>query len=141
MYIHMGLNVTDLEKSIEFYTKLFGQEPVSIKTDYAKFLLENPQTNFTLNARNKVHGNQVGHFGFQVASEQKLTEQKNRLEGLGFFAREETNTTCCYARQDKFWITDPDGNEWEYFFTMEYIDDESQGACCSPVSEKHILNV
>lgn len=132
MYIHVGLNVSDLEKSIPFYTKLFGQEPVSIKSDYAKFLLENPQTNFTLNLRNEVTGNQVGHFGFQVASVEELEQQKNRLEQLGFLSREEMNTTCCYAEQDKFWIADPDGNEWEYFFTKAYINEKESKdqSCC-----------
>lgn len=130
MYIHVGLNVRNLEKSIPFYTKLFGQEPVSIKTDYAKFLLENPQTNFTLNLRSEVKGNQVGHFGFQVASEEELEQQKNRLEQLGFLGREEMNTTCCYAEQDKFWIADPDGNEWEYFFTKAYINEEPKDQSC-----------
>lgn len=138
MNIHIGLSVTQLDKSIEFYTKLFGQSPVKIKSDYAKFLLQNPDVNFTLNLRDAVSGNQVGHFGFQVSSEQELQAHKERLDKQGFFSREEINTSCCYAVQDKFWITDPDGNEWEFFYTKEDIQESGQkesvlvskGTCC-----------
>lgn len=138
MNIHIGLSVTQLEKSIGFYTKLFGQDPIKIKSDYAKFLLQNPDVNFTLNLRDEVTGNQVGHFGFQVSSEQELKGHQERLDKLGFFSREEINTYCCYALQDKFWITDPDGNEWEFFYTKEDIHETNKdvscvankGACC-----------
>lgn len=65
-YVHVGINVTSLEKSIEFYEKVFGVSPVKVKLDYAKFLLEMPGLNFTLNVRDEVNGNQVNHFGFQV---------------------------------------------------------------------------
>jgi len=121
-YVHVGINVTNLEESIEFYKKVFGAEPVKVKADYAKFLLENPGLNFTLNVRDVVSGNQVNHFGFQVASADEITAHKQRLENEGFFARDELNTTCCYAVQDKFWVTDPDGNEWEFFYTKADSD-------------------
>ena len=116
-YIHVGINVTNLELSIEFYQKVFGVEPVKVKDDYAKFLLDEPGLNFTLNVRDKVEGNQVNHFGFQVDTQKEIEAHKTRLEKEGFFAREEMDTTCCYAVQDKFWVTDPDGNEWEFFYT------------------------
>ncbi|MCI0766984.1 ArsI/CadI family heavy metal resistance metalloenzyme [Bacillus sp. TL12] len=116
-YVHVGINVTNLEKSIEFYSKVFGMEPVKVKADYAKFLLESPGLNFTLNVRDEVKGNQVNHFGFQVNKQEEIILHKERLEKEGFFSREEIDTTCCYAVQDKFWVTDPDGNEWEFFYT------------------------
>jgi catechol 2,3-dioxygenase-like lactoylglutathione lyase family enzyme len=116
-YVHVGINVTNLESSIEFYQKVFGTEPVKVKDDYAKFLLDEPGLNFTLNVRDKVEGNQVNHFGFQVETQKEIESHKTRLEKEGFFAREEMDTTCCYAVQDKFWVTDPDGNEWEFFYT------------------------
>lgn len=119
MNVHIGLNITDLTKSINFYGKLFNVEPVKVKEDYAKFLLENPELNFTLNVMDKVSGNQVGHFGFQVENQEEVFQHKNRLEKEGFFAREEMDVTCCYATQDKFWVTDPDGNEWEFFYTKK----------------------
>ncbi len=123
-YVHMGINVTDLRKSIEFYQKLFGINPVKTKDDYARFLLEETKLNFTLNVRNQVEGNQVNHFGFQVNNVDEVIHHKERLENEGFFARDEMNTTCCYAVQDKFWVTDPDGNEWEFFYTKEDSDTE-----------------
>ncbi len=131
--VHVGLNVMNLEKSIEFYSKVFGTEPVKVKEDYAKFLLEQPGLNFTLNRMDKVEGNQVGHFGFQVKDLEEVLAHKARLEKEGFFAREQMNTTCCYAVQDKFWVTDPDGNEWEFFFTKADADVHSvnQSECCS----------
>ncbi|MED4117002.1 ArsI/CadI family heavy metal resistance metalloenzyme [Priestia megaterium] len=116
-YVHVGINVTNLEASIEFYQKVFGASPVKVKEDYAKFLLDEPRLNFTLNIHDEVRGNQVNHFGFQVDTQEEISSHKTRLEKEGFFAREETDTTCCYAVQDKFWVTDPDGNEWEFFYT------------------------
>jgi len=133
-YVHVGINVTNLEKSVDFYQKVFGVEPVKVKTDYAKFLLETPGLNFTLNVQDEVHGNQVSHFGFQVANAEDIVAHKMRLEKEGFFAREEIDTTCCYAVQDKFWVTDPDGNEWEFFYTKSDSDMHKieSTSCCSP---------
>lgn len=131
MNIHVGVNVTDLETSIAFYTKLFGAEPVKVKPNYAKFLLKDPGLNFTLRPVDRVEGNQVNHFGFQVSSSEELAHHKDRLDKQGFFSRDETDTTCCYARQDKFWITDPDGNEWEFFFTKEDTDVDKIDTCCA----------
>ncbi|WP_270180827.1 ArsI/CadI family heavy metal resistance metalloenzyme [Alkalihalobacillus sp. CinArs1] len=133
MRTHIGLNVTDLKASIEFYTKVFNSEPVKVKDDYAKFLPEEPSVNFTLNLKNEVTGNQVGHFGLQVESHDDVMRHKERLEKLGFFAREEMNTNCCYALQDKFWVTDPDGNEWEYFYTKQDSEETEKAissSCC-----------
>ncbi|KXZ23465.1 hypothetical protein AXI59_08795 [Bacillus nakamurai] len=136
-FVHVGINVVSLEKSIDFYQKVFGVKPVKVKTDYAKFLLETPGLNFTLNACDDVKGNQVNHFGFQVDGLDEVLSHKERLEKEGFFAREEMDTTCCYAVQDKFWITDPDGNEWEFFFTKSDSDFQKQNSssCCVTPSE------
>lgn len=137
-YAHIGLNVTNLDKSIDFYAKLFGQEPVKVKPDYAKFLLEAPGLNFTLNLRDEVSGNQVGHFGFQLASTKEVIAHKKRLEETGILSQyDEMNTACCYALQDKFWIHDPDGNEWEFFFTKADVDvhSEDDRACCVPQTD------
>lgn len=132
-YVHIGLNVTNLEKSIEFYQKVFGVKPVKVKPDYAKFLLEKPGMNFTLNKRQEVSEDQVNHFGFQVESFEEVMAHKERLENEGFSLRDEMNTTCCYALQDKFWVTDPEGNEWEFFFTKEDVDENKveKSAFCS----------
>jgi catechol 2,3-dioxygenase-like lactoylglutathione lyase family enzyme len=134
-YAHVGLNVTNLEKSVGFYSKLFGTQPVKVKPDYAKFLLETPGLNFTLNLCDEVNGNQVGHFGIQVESTEEVLAHKNRLAENGIHTHfEEINTTCCYALQDKFWVHDPDGNEWEFFYTKADIEVsiESATSCCTP---------
>ncbi|PFZ72240.1 hypothetical protein COL72_11800 [Bacillus toyonensis] len=136
-YVHVGIIVTNLEKSIEFYEKVFGASPVKVKVDYAKFLLENPGLNFTLNVRDEVNGNQVNHFGFQVDTAEEITFHKERLEKDGFFARDEMDTTCCYAVQDKFWVTDPDGNEWEFFYTKadSAVHKIEAPTCCTTSNE------
>jgi catechol 2,3-dioxygenase-like lactoylglutathione lyase family enzyme len=132
MKMHVGINVTNLNKSIEFYSKVFNIEPIKVKPDYAKFLLNHPGLNFTLNLKAEVSGNQVGHFGFQVENQDEVLIHKERIEKLGFFAREEMDVTCCYATQDKFWVTDPDGNEWEFFYTKGDVESiETEIACCS----------
>lgn len=140
-YAHIGLNVTNLEKSIEFYSKLFGSEPVKVKPDYAKFLLETPGLNFTLNLRDEVNGNQVGHFGIQVESTEEVMAHKDRLANEGILSQlDEINTTCCYALQDKFWVHDPDGNQWEFFYTKANVEENSANTstCCvnEPKDEK-----
>ncbi|PGL67867.1 ArsI/CadI family heavy metal resistance metalloenzyme [Bacillus sp. AFS055030] len=141
-YVHVGVNVTNLEASIVFYQKVFGISPLKVKEGYAKFLLENPGLNFTLNVRDLVEGNQVNHFGFQVETAEEILAHKERLEKEGFFAREEMDTTCCYAVQDKFWVTDPDGNEWEFFYTK--ADSEVQKientSCCQTSTESKVTS-
>ncbi|MFG6150340.1 ArsI/CadI family heavy metal resistance metalloenzyme [Halobacillus sp. B23F22_1] len=132
MNVHVGLNVVDLEKSIEFYNNVFGEKPVKKKDDYAKYLLEELQLNFTLNVAKEVSGNQVGHFGIQVENQEDIDRHKQRLEQLGFFTHEEKDTNCCYALQDKFWITDPEGNEWEFFYTKEDVEkNKAEQSCCN----------
>lgn len=132
MYTHIGINVTNLEASSDFYTKLFGVAPVKVRTGYAKFLLADPGINFTLNLSASVSGNQVNHFGLQVEDTDAVLANKQRLEQLGLNTRDEMNVTCCYALQDKFWVEDPDGNEWEFFFTKADTETlASARACCS----------
>ncbi|MFV2048349.1 VOC family protein [Metabacillus litoralis] len=130
MNIHIGLNVTKLDASLSFYSKLFGTKPVKVKQDYVKFLLEDPGLNFTLRPVEHVEGNHINHFGFQIFSKDELNKHKERLEKEGFFSRSESDTTCCYARQDKFWITDPDGHEWEFFLTKEDTEVDTIQTCC-----------
>ncbi|WP_077596744.1 ArsI/CadI family heavy metal resistance metalloenzyme [Oceanobacillus kimchii] len=130
-YVHVGVNVTNLNESVEFYSKVFGVSPVKSKFNYAKFLLDQPGLNFTLNVKDEVGGNQINHFGFQVETAEEILLHKKRLEKEGFFARKEMNTTCCYAVQDKFWVTDPDGNEWEFFYTKADSEIERNTCCAS----------
>jgi catechol 2,3-dioxygenase-like lactoylglutathione lyase family enzyme len=142
MYTHIGINVTNLEKSIEFYGKLFGVGPVKVRADYAKFLVEDPALNFTLNVRSEVSGNQINHFGLQVSNTNDLLQHKMRLEEAGLDTLEEMNTTCCYSVQDKFWVHDPDGHNWEFFFPKQDSDSrygtntDDASTCCVPQREE-----
>ncbi|SDJ14954.1 ArsI/CadI family heavy metal resistance metalloenzyme [Natribacillus halophilus] len=128
--VHIGLNVKDLEKSKAFYENMLGITPAKEKHDYIKFLTADPNLNLTLTPTEQVEGNHINHLGVQLESKDEVTKHKERLEKVGFFAREEMDTTCCYAVQDKFWVTDPDGNEWEYFYTKNDVE-ENKDACCA----------
>ncbi|MFB2983376.1 ArsI/CadI family heavy metal resistance metalloenzyme [Microseira sp. BLCC-F43] len=113
---HVALKVTDIEKSVAFYRAMFGVTPVKHKSDYAKFDLENPALNLTLNLTEKVqsHG-ALSHLGIQVNSTAEVKAAIDRFTQAGLSLFEEQDTDCCYALQDKVWVTDPDGNRWEIF--------------------------
>ena len=136
---HVSLNVTDVTRSVDFYRQFFGVEPAKLRHDYAKFDLVEPALNFTMNQRppgqDGEHG-RLGHLGIQVEDHESVAFFRTRLEAAGLLAREEADTVCCYARQDKVWATDPDGNQWEVFFVMEAdVDAETfqSDTCCVPV--------
>lgn len=111
---HVAINVEDLDRSLAFYRRLFGEEPVKVRPGYAKFDLEDPALNFTLNEGGEVSGG-INHFGVQVASTEEVLAARQRLEQAGLAAFDEMDTTCCYAVQDKIWVTSPDGHAWEVF--------------------------
>lgn len=121
MNVHIGLHVKNLEESKAFYERFFSTPPEKVKDGYVKFLTIEPQLNLTLTQVDEVFGNTINHLGVQVHSREEIFYHKSRLEQEGFFAREEWDTTCCHAVQDKFWVTDPDGNEWEYFYTKQDV--------------------
>ncbi|MEM7565333.1 MAG: ArsI/CadI family heavy metal resistance metalloenzyme, partial [Pseudomonadota bacterium] len=113
--MHVNLSVSDLEQSIGFYSALFSAEPNVLKSDYAKWMLEDPRVNFSITTRGKQDG--LDHLGIQVESEDELGEVYTRLKHAGGPMIEEGSTTCCYANSDKNWIFDPEGVAWETFFT------------------------
>jgi len=134
---HLALNVKSVENSLEFYKKMFGIEPSKVRTGYAKFDVQNPPLNFTLNQSAFDGHGALSHLGIQVAGTEDVLAMKNRWEQLGLVPREEMQTTCCFALQDKAWVSDPDGNEWEVFAVLE--DNLGEGArksadatCCTP---------
>jgi catechol 2,3-dioxygenase-like lactoylglutathione lyase family enzyme len=113
---HIALKATNIEKSVAFYQAMFGIAPVKHKVDYAKFDIANPPLNLTLNlAENLSQGGTLSHLGVQVESSQDVQAAINRFKQAGLTLFEEKDTDCCYALQDKVWITDPDGNSWEVF--------------------------
>lgn len=137
---HMALNVTDVEQSTEFYKKMLGIEPSKVRTGYAKFDVQNPPLNLTLNQATRSGTGSLSHLGIQVATSEDVAAMKGRWEEQGLMARDELQTTCCYALQDKAWVNDPDGNEWEVFVVLEDNLPEgtknTDGECCVPTFVK-----
>ena len=114
--VHVALNVSDVEKSVAFYGAMFGVEPVKHKPGYAKFDITEPPLNLTLNHSSNIAGaGALSHLGIQVPSTSLVLEAKERLNSRGLATFDEMNTDCCYALQDKIWITDPNGYRWEIF--------------------------
>ena len=113
--LHINLAVSDLESSIRFYTTLFAAEPTVTKPDYAKWMLDDPRVNFAISDRASRKG--VDHLGIQVETKAELTEVFQRLRAADAPVRETGATTCCYARSEKAWISDPEGIAWETFLT------------------------
>jgi catechol 2,3-dioxygenase-like lactoylglutathione lyase family enzyme len=125
---HLAINVKDVEKSIEFYQKLFGIEPSKVRVGYAKFNVENPPLNFTLNQVPFNERGALSHLGIQVSSTDDVLATRERWIESGLVARDEMQTSCCYALQDKTWVRDPDGNEWEVFVVLQ--DNLQETAAC-----------
>jgi catechol 2,3-dioxygenase-like lactoylglutathione lyase family enzyme len=132
---HLAINVRDVEASIAFYQKMFGVEPSKVRTGYAKFDVNEPALNFTLNQVPFNDRGALSHLGIQVATTDDVTAMRTRWQESGLFPRDEMQTTCCYALQDKAWVSDPDGNEWEVFTVIEDNLSEaksSDATCCTP---------
>lgn len=136
---HLALNVKNVEESIEFYKKMFGIEPVKVRAGYAKFDVANPPLNFTLNEVPFKERGALSHLGIQVASTEDVLAVRERWNEQGLVTRDEMQTDCCYAIQDKTWVRDPDGNEWEVFVVLEdnlpekANFNQQEAACCAPV--------
>ena len=125
---HLALNVHDVERSIEFYKKLLALEPSKVRTGYAKFDVQNPPLNLTLNQYQFGERGALSHLGIQVASTADVLAIRERWTEAGLLTRDEMQTSCCYALQDKTWVRDPDGNEWEVFVVLE--DNLPETAAC-----------
>ncbi len=113
---HIHLCVENLEKSIAFYSNLFAAGPTRQEADYAKWMLEDPRVNFAISTHGTAAG--IEHLGFQTDDETELAEMKARAKVANLSLHDEGDTTCCYARSDKYWITDPQGIPWEHFRTL-----------------------
>lgn len=133
---HVHVHVDDLAKSIGFYSKLFAAEPARIEVDYAKWMLDDPRVNFAISTRGDKPG--LDHLGFQVDDASELADLKARAESADMALLDEGATTCCYARSEKHWVTDPQGIAWEHFHTLgnipvfnENTKATESGACCA----------
>ena len=140
---HVHLHVDDLSTNIGFYTTMFDAEPVRIEADYAKWELADPPINFAISTRGS--GTGIDHLGIQTDNPEDLAEMKRRAQAADMSLLDEGETTCCYARSEKHWVTDPQGIAWEAFHTLGSIPvfnereavaapraDASKAACCAP---------
>jgi catechol 2,3-dioxygenase-like lactoylglutathione lyase family enzyme len=133
---HISINVRNVERSVAFYRQMFGIEPSKVRTAYAKFDVQNPPLNLALNEVPNLAGpGALSHLGLQVASTDDVLAIRKQWAEAGLITRNEMNTNCCYATQDKTWVTDPDGNEWESFVVLQdnLAEQEACSAtCCAP---------
>jgi catechol 2,3-dioxygenase-like lactoylglutathione lyase family enzyme len=138
--VHIALNVGRFEESVKFYRAIFGVEPVKWTPGYAKFDIAEPPLNLTLNAGIVNKKGALNHLGIEVPGTAEVIAAKERLSNAGLVTADEMNVNCCFALQDKIWVTDPDGNRWEIFtvkvqdtqpeLTADQSNNSSQQACC-----------
>ncbi len=137
--MHLHVSVDNLDKSIAFYSTLFGTAPSVEKSDYAKWMLEDPLVNFAISQRGAKIG--LDHIGIQVDNDEELGEIKARLEAADMSILTQEGTTCCYAKSDKHWVQDPSGLAWETYHTLDSaptFNDSAENtstACCAPAAE------
>jgi catechol 2,3-dioxygenase-like lactoylglutathione lyase family enzyme len=141
--LHVHVSVNDLNESVRFYQELFDTEPVVLKSDYAKWMLEDPRVNFAISQRGGASG--IRHLGLQVEDRSELAEVYGRLKRAEGPVLEEGTTTCCYAKSEKSWIADPQGVQWETFLTTgeatvygsDPIVEKAAAAspCCIPIRQ------
>jgi catechol 2,3-dioxygenase-like lactoylglutathione lyase family enzyme len=140
---HVHVAVDDLEANIRFYSSVFGAAPTVRKPDYAKWMVEDPRINFAISQRGAKAG--VDHLGFQVESEEELTALREQVAAAEIAALDQPDAQCCYARSDKYWITDPQGIAWETYRTLGQAEifgaatreaAADTGACCAPRPQK-----
>ena len=146
--MHVHVSVDDLQHSIDFYSVLFAAQPTVVKTDYAKWMLNDPRMNFAISARGRQTG--LDHLGIQVEDKDELNEVYARLHKAGGDVIGQDQTSCCYAKSEKSWIDDPAGIAWETFLTTGESIDYGDGSgereariahtksCCAPQSEPAI---
>ncbi len=138
--VQLALNVDDLDEAITFYTKLFNTAPAKVKEGYANFAVAEPPLKLVL-LHNPGNGGTVNHLGVEVDSSHTVHAEIARLTGQGLFTDEEIGTTCCFATQDKVWVTGPGGEKWEVYtvladsetfgITPQHVDDNAEaGVCC-----------
>lgn len=141
---HVHLHVDDLAKNIGFYSQLFARDPARIESDYAKWMLDDPPVNFAISTRGAAHG--VDHFGIQTENADELDALRSQAHAASLALEDQGQTSCCYARSEKYWITDPQGLAWEHFHTLGTIPvfgeshdtptgQSTTAACCAPSTE------
>ena len=129
---HLSLNVGDLERSVAFYRVLFDREPAKRRADYAKFELDDPPLVLSLEPSRVGGGGALNHLGFRLPDSASLVAMQSRLEQAGIRSQREEGVECCYAKQTKFWVTDPDRTLWELYVLEGDIDHRGAGRVGAP---------
>jgi catechol 2,3-dioxygenase-like lactoylglutathione lyase family enzyme len=129
MRTHLSLNVKNVADSVAFYQKVFGVAPQKQNSTYAKFDLQEPPLNFAMQS-GAGQISRVSHLGIEVDSADEMLRWQKRLTEHGLVKLVESDTTCCFARQDKVWFADPDGNAWEVFYVREQLPVTETAVCC-----------
>jgi catechol 2,3-dioxygenase-like lactoylglutathione lyase family enzyme len=124
---HLSINVSDLGKSVHFFQALFGKAPAKQRSDYAKFELDDPPLVLSLEPHAPAGRGALNHAGFRFPNSAALVEAQSRLELAGISTQREEGVECCYARQTKFWVNDPDGGLWEFYVLEGDIDHRGAG--------------
>jgi catechol 2,3-dioxygenase-like lactoylglutathione lyase family enzyme len=142
--VQLALNVTDLEASIGFYSTLFGVSPHKVRSGYANFTIEEPPLKLVLIEDSD--GGTINHLGVEVADSEAVDAAATRFDISGLTTEKEAEVTCCYALQDKVWVTGPDGERWEYYRVIADVDtsparaDSFDGTeCCSDTTASSVL--
>jgi catechol 2,3-dioxygenase-like lactoylglutathione lyase family enzyme len=145
--MHVSLYVSDLAKTIDFYNLFFGREPVKIRSGYTKYVLEEPSLIISFVENKERVQAHFGHLGFQVETLAELSQKLITAQSAGLVTREEIGTNCCFANQDKFWVTDPDGVQWEvYYFHADaefndpHFEEPASTCCIAPATEAEKTN-
>ena len=137
---HVHIAVDDLEVNVRFYSAVFGMQPTVLKEDYAKWMVQDPHVNFAISKRGIKTG--IDHLGIQVDSAPELVALRDQVASALFPGFDQKEATCCYARSDKYWTSDPQGIAWEVVHTVDtlpmYGDAEppQKSACCSPAAKQ-----
>lgn len=137
--MHVSLYVKDIAAAVNFYTAFFGMPASKIKSGYAKYELREPNLIISFVQNEERVRSNFGHLGIQVASKEEMESRLSKAKELNIVSLEEIGTACCYAVQDKFWVTDPDGHQWEVYYFHEDVEfndpkyaEEENTVCCSP---------
>ena len=139
---HVHVSVRDLPESVRFYSGLFGAPPSVEKSDYAKWMLDDPRINFAISRRGHAAG--VNHLGFQVESDEELNDLREQVAKVDIPAVDQVGASCCYAKSNKYWIEDPQGVAWETFHTLGSVPiygeeakrSGEKSACCIPLARQ-----
>lgn len=120
--VQLSINVSDFDAAVGFYSRLFGAAPAKLRPGYANFAIGDPPLKLVLNCPGNGPGGTINHLGVEVSSAGEVSDAEARLAAAGLDPEPEPGAVCCYARQDKTWVRDPDGVAWEYYTVLEHIE-------------------